>query len=61
MLAGSSRITISLTIILVETTGNALYIIPIIIVVTIAKQLGDLFNISLYNMHMELKSMPFVE
>ena len=37
MLAGSSRITISLTVILVETTGNVLYIIPVIIIVTIAK------------------------
>ena len=37
MLAGSSRITISLTVILVETTGNVVYIIPIIIIVTIAK------------------------
>ena len=74
MLAGSSRITISLTVILVETTGNVLYIIPVILVVTVAKQVGDYFNISLYDMHVvllinylydfkskELKSMPFVE
>lgn len=51
MLAGSSRITISLTVILVETTGNVLYIIPIIIVVTIGKIIGDCFGISLYDIH----------
>ena len=54
MLAGQSRITISLTVILVETTGNVLYILPIIFVITIAKWVGDYFNIGIYDMHIVL-------
>ena len=54
-----------------ETTGNVLYILPIIFVITIAKWVGDVFNIGIYDMHIvnfidcnslkELKAIPFVE
>lgn len=57
-----------------ETTGNILYILPIIFVITIAKWVGDIFNIGIYDMHIvkfffyycnnylkELKAIPFVE
>jgi len=54
------RMTISLSVIMLETTGNIHYIVPIIIVVTISKQIGDIFNISLYDMIVEAKNLPFV-
>ena len=34
---------------------------PIMIVLMVSKWVGDLFNISLYDLHVELKCMPFVE
>lgn len=51
MLAGQTRISISLTVIFVETTGNILYIIPIIFVITCAKLVGDCFNNGLFDIH----------
>jgi len=61
MLGGVTRMTISLTVILLETTNNIKYLLPIMIVLMIAKFVGDCFNISLYDMHVELSALPFVE
>ena len=61
MLGGMSRMTISMSIILVETTGNIQYLFPIMICLMISKSVGDRFNISLYDLHMKLKCLPFVE
>ena len=61
MLGGVTRMTISLTIILVETTNDIQYLLPIMMVIMISKWVGDSMNISLYDLHVELKSIPFVE
>jgi chloride channel 7 len=61
MLGGVSRMTISLTVILMETTQNVQFLLPIMLVLTVSKWVGDFFNISLYDLHVELKCMPFVE
>jgi len=96
-LGGVARMTISLTVILLETTNDVQFIMvsralgraargahyracpshprpaavpprastvppqPIMIVLMVSKWVGDLFNISLYDLHVELKCMPFVE
>ena len=36
--------TISLTVIIIEATGNLLYSLPIMLAVLIAKWVGDYFN-----------------
>jgi chloride channel 7 len=61
MLGGMSRMTISMSIILVETTGHIQYLFPIMICLMISKSIGDRFNISLYDLHVKLKCIPFVE
>ena len=61
MLGGVTRMTISLTVILVETTNDIEYMLPLMMVVMISKTVGDMFNISLYDLHVELKCIPFVE
>ena len=61
VLGGVTRMTISLTVILLETTNNIQYLLPIMIVLIISKYIGDLFNISLYDIHINLKHIPFVE
>merc|ERR1719166_828370 len=61
MLGGVTRMTISLTVILLETTNDIQYLLPIMITLMISKWVGDSFNISLYDQHIELKCVPFVE
>ena len=38
------RMTISLTVILIESTGDITFGLPIVMVLTIAKWVGDFFN-----------------
>ena len=61
MLSSVTRITITITVILFETTGQLFMIMPIMGTVLLSKWIADHFNISLYDMHVELKCVPFVE
>ena len=61
MLSGVTRITITLSVILFETTNQVYLITPIMLTVLIAKWVADNFNISLYDIHIALKCLPFVE
>ena len=61
MLSGVCRITVTLTVILYETTDQLQLIMPIMSAIMVAKWVADQFNISVYDMHVELKCMPFVE
>eukprot|EP01111_Echinosteliopsis_oligospora_P011081 TRINITY_DN3564_c0_g1_i1.p1 TRINITY_DN3564_c0_g1~~TRINITY_DN3564_c0_g1_i1.p1 ORF type:complete len:799 (-),score=188.89 TRINITY_DN3564_c0_g1_i1:47-2443(-) len=60
MMAGSLRGTISLVVIIVELTEETQYLVPVILVVMIAKWTGDAFNESVYEHLMELKHIPYL-
>ncbi|CAK9103580.1 Chloride transport protein 6 (Chloride channel protein 6) (ClC-6), partial [Durusdinium trenchii] len=60
-LGGMARITISLAVILVEATGNTQFSIPIIFAVLTSKAVGDCFNRGIYDIHIHLKKLPFLE
>eukprot|EP00038_Savillea_parva_P026498 m.54657 g.54657 ORF g.54657 m.54657 type:complete len:832 (+) comp7545_c0_seq1:173-2668(+) len=60
MLAGVVRMTISLTVIIIEATGNVTYGLPIMLAVIFAKWVGDYFNEGLYDIHIELKHIPLL-
>jgi len=60
-LSGMARITISLAVILMETTGEAEWGLPIFITTLAAKWTGDLFNHGLYDIHIHLKKVPLLE
>jgi chloride channel 7 len=48
-LGGTVRMTISLAVILIETTGNIWFALPIILTLTMAKWTGDYFNDGIYD------------
>lgn len=60
LLGGISRMTLSLTVILMETTGNTSYGLLIMVTVMIAKWVGSLFNEGIYEMNVKLKSIPLL-
>ncbi|KAK6177582.1 hypothetical protein SNE40_015655 [Patella caerulea] len=60
-LGGVVRMTISLTVILIESTNEISYGLPIMLVLMVAKWSGDLFNEGLYDIHINLKSVPLLE
>lgn len=61
MLSGMARITISLVVILMETTGEAEWVVPIFVTVMTAKWAGDHFNKGIYDIHIDLRHVPLLE
>lgn len=61
LMAGSMRMTVSLCVIFLELTNNLLLLPITMIVLLIAKTVGDVFNPSIYEIILELKGLPFLE
>lgn len=63
VLAGVSRLTISLVVVLVELTGGLTYMVPFMIAVLTAKWVGDAITDgqSVYDVHAEINGMAKVE
>ncbi|XP_052263703.1 H(+)/Cl(-) exchange transporter 7-like isoform X2 [Dreissena polymorpha] len=59
-LGGCVRMTISLTVIIIEATGNITFGLPVMIVLMIAKWIGDLFNEGIYDTHIHLQGVPIL-
>jgi len=55
VLGGMARMTISLTVILLECTGNEQFVLPLMISLFCARVVGSLFNTDLYHIHIHLK------
>ncbi|XP_068602750.1 H(+)/Cl(-) exchange transporter 6 [Brachionichthys hirsutus] len=60
-LGGVVRMTISLTVILIESTNEITYGLPIMITLMVAKWTGDFFNKGIYDMHIELRGVPLLD
>lgn len=54
------RMTISLTAILIETTGNISFALPLIITLISAKWSGDLFNEGIYDTQIAISRVPML-
>ncbi|XP_036727648.1 chloride transport protein 6 isoform X1 [Balaenoptera musculus] len=60
-LGGVVRMTISLTVILIESTNEISYGLPIMITLMVAKWTGDFFNKGIYDIHVGLRGVPLLE
>jgi chloride channel 7 len=62
VLGGMARMTISLTVILLECTGNEQFVLPLMLTLMTARIVGCLFNEDLYHIHIHLKKgVAFLE
>jgi H+/Cl- antiporter ClcA len=63
MLAGVSRLTISLVVVLFELTGGLTYVVPFMVAVLTAKWVGDVVTDgqSVYDVHAEISGLAKVE
>ena len=60
-LGGISRLTLALAVLMLSVVNSQDYFLPVILALLLAKAVGDIFNISLYDIHIDLKNIPFVE
>lgn len=59
-LGGVVRMTISLTVIIMETTGNITFALPLIVTLIAAKWTGDFFNEGVYDTTIQLSGVPLL-
>ncbi|CAL8101223.1 unnamed protein product [Calicophoron daubneyi] len=59
-LGGIVRMTVSLTVILMEATGNVIVGLPLLMTLIVAKYTGDYFSNGIYDEHIELSSLALL-
>ncbi|CAI5531242.1 unnamed protein product [Closterium sp. Naga37s-1] len=57
-LGGSMRMTVSLSVILLELTGSLKLLPLVMVVLLVSKSVGDLFNRNIEDSHVDLKGIP---
>eukprot|EP00466_Bigelowiella_natans_P012899 jgi/Bigna1/44070/e_gw1.88.51.1 len=60
MLGGVTRMLISVTLIIIETTGEVQFGLPVFLTAVAARVVGQMVNEGLYDIHMELRHIPFL-
>jgi chloride channel 7 len=60
-LAGVSRLSISLTVIVIETTNDLANLLPIMLAVMAAKFVADSINHPIFDSQIAIKNIPFLE
>jgi chloride channel 7 len=57
---GISRMVLSMTVIMLEATGDLFFLLPFAIVLIVSHWVGDMFNPSIYEMIIQMKNYPFL-
>lgn len=52
--------TISICVLVMETTGALQLIVPIMLSIMCAKGVGDYFGLGIYDTHIEIRGAPFL-
>jgi chloride channel 7 len=60
MMGGVTRMTMSLTVMLIEATNDITYGLPIMVMLLIAKWVGDWFTSGIFDTYNETKFIPFL-
>ncbi|XP_070575370.1 chloride channel protein C-like [Ptychodera flava] len=58
---GVSRLTMSLTVIMMEITNDIQFLLPIMVAIVVAKWVGDFFTHAIYHSILEFKCIPFLD
>eukprot|EP00758_Cryptobia_borreli_P003024 Tbor_TRINITY_DN3464_c0_g1::TRINITY_DN3464_c0_g1_i1::g.3780::m.3780/K05016/CLCN7; chloride channel 7 len=61
MLGGVVRATISVIVIIMETTGNSTFFYPLAVVTVVARLVGDLFTHGIYEEHLHAAHIPILD
>ena len=59
--AGITRLTISLTVMVLEGTGDMQYVLPLMIVVMAGRLVGNVFTEGLYDIHIKARNLYYLE
>lgn len=59
--SGVARMTISLTVMVLEATGDMQYVLPLMLTVMAARLVGNVFTEGLYDMHIHGRQLDFLE
>ena len=60
-LGGATRMTISITVLVMETTGSMQLIIPLMLTIFFAKAIGDKYSMGIYDTHIKIRGAPFLD
>jgi chloride channel 7 len=61
VLGGMARMTIAGAVIVLEACGNSTFLLPLMLTFAAARYAGNAVNEPMYDMHIRLKEMPFLE
>ncbi|KAK6185139.1 hypothetical protein SNE40_007435 [Patella caerulea] len=58
---GVSRLTLAVTVIMMELTNDVQVLLPVMVAVMVGKWSGDFFTHPIFHAHLELKCIPFLD